>query len=124
MPFTYHIDSNARILFIVGEGAITQAERLAAMHAWLRDPAFRPGLRTLCDFSTATTTPDLSDLREIIAIINQNAASIGQTRLALVTAKDVTFGVARQFQILAEPTSLDIQIFVDREAALAWLRED
>jgi len=124
MPFTYHIDSNAGILFIVGEGAITQAERLDAMHAWLRDPAFRPGLHTLCDFSAATSTPNLPELREIIAIINQNAPSIGRTRLALVTAKDVTFGVARQFQILAEATSLDIQIFADRETALAWLRED
>jgi len=123
MSFTYHIDSSAGILFIVGEGTITQAERLETVRTWLRDPAFRPGLRTLCDFSTATSTPNLPELREIIAIINENATLIGRTKLALVTAKDVTLGVARQFQILAEATSLDIQIFADREVALAWLRE-
>jgi hypothetical protein len=124
MSFTYHIDSSAGILFIVGEGAITQAERLATMRAWLSDPAFRPGLHTLCDFSAATSTPSLPELREIIAIINRNATLIGRTRLAMVTARDVTLGVARQFQALAEASPLNVQIFADREAALAWLRED
>lgn len=124
MSFTYHIDSSAGILFIVGEGAITQAERLATMRAWLSDPAFRPGLHTLCDFSAATSTPSLPELREIIAIINRNATLIGRTRLAMVVARDVTLGVARQFQALAEASPLNVQIFADREAALAWLRED
>lgn len=124
MSFTYHIDSSAGILFIVGEGAITQAERLETMRAWLSDPAFRPGLHTLCDFSAATSTPSFPGLREIIAIINRNATLIGRTRLALVTARDLTLGVARQFQVLAEASPLNVQIFADREAALAWLRED
>ena len=124
MSFTYHIDSSAGILFIVGEGAITQAERLETMRAWLSDPAFRPGLHALCDFSAATSTPSLPELREIMAIINRNATLIGRTRLAVVTARDVTVGVARQFQALAESSPLNVQIFADREAALAWLRED
>lgn len=123
MSFTYHIDSSAGILFIIGEGAITQSERLETMRAWLSDPAFRPGLHTLCDFSAATSTPSLPELREIIAIINRNATLIGRTRLAVVTARDVTLGVARQFQALAEASPLNVQIFADREAALAWLRE-
>jgi len=124
MSFTYHIDSRAGILFIVGEGAITQAERLETMRTWLSDPAFRPGLHTLCDFSAATSTPSLPELREIIAIINQNATLIGRTRLAVVTARDVTLGVAHQFEVLAEASPLIVQTFTDREAALAWLRED
>lgn len=124
MFFTYHIDSSAGILFIVGEGAIIQAERLETMRAWLSDPAFRPGLHTLCDFSAATSTPSLPELREIMAIINRNATLIGRTRLAVVTGRDVTLGVAHQFQALAETSPLNVQIFADREAALAWLRED
>ena len=124
MSFTYHIDSRVGILFIVGEGAITQAERLETMRTWLSDPAFRPGLHTLCDFSAATSTPSLPELREIIAIINQNATLIGRTRLAVVTARDVTLGVAHQFEVLAEASPLTVQTFADREAALAWLRED
>ena len=124
MSFTYHIDSSAGILFIVGEGTITQAERLATMRAWLSDPAFRPGLHALCDFSAATSTPSLPELREIIAIINRNATLIGQTKLAVVTAREVTLGVAHQFQTLAEASPLNVQIFTDREAALAWLRKD
>ncbi len=124
MSFTYHIDSSEGILYIVGEGELTQTERLDTMRAWLSDPAFRPGLRALCDFSRATSTPTLPELREIIAVINQNATLIGRTKLAIVTAKASTFGVARQFETLAEVTPLNVEVFTDREAALAWLRKE
>jgi hypothetical protein len=122
VSFTYHIDSDAGMLFVVGEGVITQTERLAALRAWLSDPAFRPGLHTLCDFSAATSTPALSELTEIVDLIKRNAASIGRTRLAVVTARPVTFGVVRQFEALLHSDPLQVEIFTDRETALAWLR--
>lgn len=121
MPFTYRIDPGARTLFLAGEGDITQAERLATMRAWMSDPAFRPGLDTLCDFSAATSTPSLPELIEIVDFIKQRAASIGRTKLAIVAAKPSTFGVARQFDALVAPDPIEVRIFTDREAALAWL---
>jgi hypothetical protein len=42
MPLRYHIDSDAGMLLVVGEGTISQSERLAAMRGWLGDPGFRP----------------------------------------------------------------------------------
>jgi hypothetical protein len=122
MPMTYRIDSDAGRLEVVGDGAITQPERLEAMHAWRRHPAYRPGLRTLCDFSTATSTPTLAELHEIVALIEQEAASVGKRKVAMVTAAPVTYGVARQFQALtADTESLLVQVFTDRSAALEWL---
>jgi len=57
MPLTYRIDSDAGMLLVVGEGTISQAERIEAISGWLRHPEFRQGLNTLCDFSAATSTP-------------------------------------------------------------------
>jgi hypothetical protein len=124
MPMTYRIDSDAGMLFVVGDGAITQSERLGAMHAWLRHPAYRPGLRTLCDFSAATSTPTMSDLHEIVALLEQQAAAIGRKKVAMVTASPVTFGVARQFQALTDSGPLQVRVFTDRTAALGWLDRD
>src|SRR5207249_12254040 len=64
MPLSYRIDPSAEMLLIVGVGFITQSERIAAIQTWLRDPGFRPGLRTLCDFSEVTSTPTMKELRE------------------------------------------------------------
>ena len=122
MPLRYHIDSNARMLFVFGEGAITQNERLDAMRAWLRDPAYRPGLNTLCDFSATTSTPKLMELKEIIWVIRRNADLIGRKKLALVAAGPATYAVARQFRAFVDPSPLDVNVFKDRQTARAWLR--
>jgi hypothetical protein len=121
MPLRYHIDSDAGMLMIVGEGFITQPERIEAVQAWLRDPDFRPGLKTLCDFSGATSTPTMQELREIVALVDEHAASIGKKKLAVIAPKPVTFGVARQFQTLADFGPLDVEVFKDRRTALGWL---
>jgi hypothetical protein len=121
---TYRIDSDAGMLLVVGDGAITQSERLGAMNAWLRHPAYRPGLRTLCDFSATTSTPTMADLHEIVALIEQQAASIGKKKVAVVTATPVTYGVARQFQALTDSGPLQVRVFTDRTAALGWLERE
>jgi hypothetical protein len=122
MPLTYHIDSDARMLFVVGEGVITQDERIEAMRAWLRDPAYRPGLNTLCDFSATTSTPKLMELKEIVAVIRRNADLIGRKKLAMVVAGPATYAVARQFRVFVDPCPLDVNVFRDRRTAMAWLQ--
>jgi hypothetical protein len=124
MPLTYRIDSAAGMLLVVGEGFITQPERIEAIQAWLRDPDFRPGLNTLADFSDTTSTPTMKELRELVMIIDQHSAAIGKKKLAVIATKPVTFGVARQFQTLADSGPLDVGVFKDRRAALGWLRRE
>ena len=124
MAIRYNIDSKGGMLLIVLEGHTTQPERLTAMHAWLNDPAFRPGLVTLCDVSGATTVPSLPDLEEIVGLIRQRASEIGKKKVAIITNGPVTFGVARQFGALAPGPLLTVQVFKHRDAALAWLAED
>jgi hypothetical protein len=124
MPLTYRIDSAAGMLLVVGEGFITQPERIEAIQAWLRDPDFHPGLNTLADFSDTTSTPTMKELRELVMIIDQHSAAIGKKKLAVIATKPVTFGVARQFQTLADSGPLDVGVFKDRRAALGWLRRE
>jgi hypothetical protein len=124
LPLRYHIDSDARMLLVVGEGSISQSERLAAMRGWLGDPGFRPGLNTLCDFSAATSTPTMAELHEIVSIVERHSAAIGKKKLAVVAPRPVTFGVARRFQTLADTGPLDVGVFRDRRAALGWLRHE
>jgi hypothetical protein len=124
LPLTYRIDADAHLLFVVGTGMITQPERLQTMRAWMEDPAFRPGLDTFCDFTAAESTPKLSELREVVATIGEHAPAIGPKKVAILTGKPITFGVARVFEALAEieDTPLQVKVFFDRALAWAWLR--
>ena len=123
MAITYQIDLHAGMLFVVADGETTQSERLEAMRTWLTDPMFRPGLHTLCDLTAAVTVPTLPELEEIAGVIRRHAAVIGRKKLAIVTSRPVTFGVARQFGALAPGALLTVQVFKDRHAARAWLTE-
>ena len=122
MPMRHTIDSTRGMLFVVAEGETTQAERLAAMQAWLNDPEFRPGLHTLADFSESAIVATLAELGEIVGYIRRHASAIGQKKIAIVSARPVSFGVARQFAALV-PAHLTVRVFKDRDAALAWLTQ-
>src|SRR5262249_15304641 len=91
------------------------------METWLRDPDFRPGLSTLCDFSEATSTPTVKELREIGEMIAEHAAAVGKKKRAMIAPKRLPLGVARQFQTLADFGPLEVGVFKDRPAALDWL---
>jgi hypothetical protein len=123
MPIHYQIDVERGMLYVTASGDTTQAERLAAMQAWLTDPDFRPGLQTLADFSESTNVPSLSELEEIVGYIRNRADVIGQKKIAIVASRAVSFGVARQFGALAPGPLLTVRVFKDRGEALAWLAE-
>ena len=87
--------------------------------------------RSLCagalfDIADAQSTPKLSELREIITILRQRLPASGPRRLAIVTAKPITFAVARVFGQLLQlkGVPLEVKIFPDREQAWMWLRRE
>jgi hypothetical protein len=121
MTFTYRFIHEPDMLELVGEGYGTQTERLETMRAMLSDPAFRPGIPLLCDFSAVSSPPTMRELRRIVDFIEQHSARIGRQKLAIVAAKPSMFGVARQFQALSEIGLLYVQVFSSRDSALAWL---
>ena len=124
MPIGFHIYPDSRLLFIRGHGIITQTERIDAMLAWLRDPGYEHCTDALFDVTAAQTTPRLAELREILAILRQHIPAIGPRKLAIVTARPITYAVAQVFQALIQPRDIPLQVraFFDRDLAWAWLR--
>ena len=124
MPISYTIYSEAQLLFIRAYGVVTQQERIQTMLAWLADPEYERCLDAMCDFSAATSTPKLDDLRELITVLENRLPSKGPRKLAIVVSQPVTFGVARVFEdlIALEGVPLQVSVFFDRELAWQWLR--
>ena len=126
MSLGYDIYADIGLLYIRGQGVITQRERMGAMLAWLRDPKYEACTDALIDLADVKTTPKVRELRELIAMLKQEMPAHGPRRLAMVTSKPITFVVARVFEHLVQSRGLpfEVKVFMTLGRAWAWLRPD
>jgi hypothetical protein len=120
----FQIFPDVRLLFIRAHGVVTQAERVKAMLAWLRDPDYRDCMDALFDITAADSTPEFADMRELISLLREHRPASGPRKLAVVTGKSNAFAVAQSFGDLValQRVPLRVDVFPDREQAWTWLR--
>jgi hypothetical protein len=124
MPLGFHIYPDLGLLFIRGQGAITQTERVRTMIAWLDDPGYEQCRDAFIDLSATHSTPRVGELRELIAILKQHKPTGGPDRLAMVVSKPITYAVASVFETLLRLRGfpLEVKVFMDPARAWGWLR--
>jgi hypothetical protein len=120
MPLTYSISPFHHLLFIHGEGVISQPERLRGLRAWLDDPDYPTCDTALCDFTDAESTPTMTELRELVTLMAARKNGRGPRKLAIVTAKPITFVVAREFKAFVAGAGIDIEVSVFEAVGEAW----
>jgi hypothetical protein len=126
MSVGFHTYADIGLLFIRGQGVITQGERIRAMLAWLNDPQYGACRDAIFDVTAAESTPKVGELRELIAILKRHLPPRGPQRLAIVTSKPIAYGVARVFEQLMRlfNVPLHVRVFLDPNRAWTWLRPD
>jgi len=126
MPLGYDIYPDIGLLYIRGQGAITQRQRMSTMLAWLREPEYQNCRDVLVDLADVTTTPKVSELRELLAMLKQERPARGPRRVAVVTSKPIAFAVARTFAQLVRLRGLplDVKVFMNPRRAWTWLRPE
>jgi hypothetical protein len=124
MSLGFDIYEDIGLLYIRGQGEITQQQRMGAMLTWLRDPKYERCTDALIDLADVKTTPKVSEMRELIAMLKQQMPARGPRRLAMVTSKPITFVVARTFEHLVRSRGLplEVKVFMNLGSAWKWLR--
>jgi hypothetical protein len=126
MSLGFQIYPDIQLLFIRGHGVITQTERVRTMLAWLREPEYVACIDAIFDVSDAQSTPKVAELRELIGLLRQYRAApdSGPRKLAIVTSKPIAFAMARVFGqlMVRENDPLEVRVFLNQDAAWAWLR--
>ena len=124
MSLGYDIYEDIGLLYIRGQGEITQAQRMDAMLAWLGEPAYEDCSDALIDLAGVKTTPKIAEMRELIAMLKQQRPARGPRRLAMVTSKPITFILARIFERLIRSQGLpfEVKVFMTLGRAWDWLR--
>ncbi len=120
MPITVELQPERDRVSVVAWGALTQAERLAALAHCIELLRGHPGAGVLFDARAATTAPSEPETREIMAMAGE-AAPVFVAGVAIVILEAVQYGTARMLQALLEPWGVAVSVFTDIDAATAWL---
>jgi hypothetical protein len=95
-----------------------EREILAHVRALIADPRFARNFHQLLDMRDVTNLQfTASSVREMVRL---NPFGAGARRAAVVT-NDIVFGMARMYQILADESPDELQIFRKMDDALQWL---
>ena len=119
MPVTFVIDPARHMVRTAASGLVTYDDLARHLAEEERDNAL--GLAEVIDGRGATT--DLTP-NQVRALVVRTDALVRKGRfgaLAIVTDSNFAFGMARMYQILAEPLPVQIGIFRTLDEATAWL---
>jgi len=123
MPITYTVDQEQSVVLVTWRGDVTGEDYRAHLRTMLQDPdALRAG-RSLTDLRQANVLVHGAELNAILDAEALPRLAGRQWKTAVLVSSTVNFGVARQYQILAESESTD-GVFRDYAEALAWLLKD
>lgn len=123
MPIRNFIDEKAARVVSTVSGEFTIEEIVTAISESVLDPRFRPGFQILSDHTAVGSplTPDQAKM--MIAHLETLGKYLKDSRWAVVTHKDASFGMFRMASVLAERIPMEIRAFYSHEEAEAWLAE-
>ena len=120
MPASWKIRDSVLIVTVIedwsGKGPAT------AIVEAMTDHAFKPGTPLLLDVRQSSMNPSGEEVKSRAEWLSALSTKGLSRHLAVVVgAKAYQMGVARMAQILFEDREMDLQIFVNIEAAIGWL---
>lgn len=116
MPLGFHIDTDRRVTFVRGWGAVTDADVKAHAAALRGDPRFDPTWPLLGDGR------EITDLRVTSGFLRHYQSPFdSSTKRAFVVASDVAFGMARMYGFLATDDDTAVAVMRSMPSAMAWL---
>jgi len=119
MPVTFEIDPARHTIRTIASGLVTYDD--LARHLAEEEQADAVGLFEVIDGRGAQTDVTPEQVRSLVARTDALVRSGRFGALAIVTDSDFAFGMARMYQILAEPLPVQIGVFRTLDAATAWL---
>jgi hypothetical protein len=121
MPIAYTVDADLGLIRTIVTGDISDAEFRTYVLRQVHNPTIQLGMKELADFrQVAQMNVTAQTLRDTVALAQTHPQWL-HIPVAVVVSRDLVYGLARMYQILAEESLAPTEIFRDMDAALAWL---
>ncbi len=121
MVLSYRIDKSLGLVFATAQSALTRQDILTYFQKLREDPDFNPSYNSLIDLRDLIEHPmSAGDIKMISGyrVFNQ------ESRRAVVAEKDVSFGMARMYEMRRGAGVDQIKVFRDMSEARRWLGLD
>lgn len=124
MPVTFDYDAEHDLIVVTFSGFVNHQELLRFVDNVRKDEHFTTTANELI-VADGFTGSDID--ADLLLVLSQRSYELSLTtpdkKVALVPTSDLEFGFARTYQSMAEKTLWKVEIFRDRDEALAWLQE-
>lgn len=115
------VQSSEQRVVLTGRDDLVADDIVAALQRAYGDPQFAFGMNVLCDLRHARTDLTPGDIRRIVDFVSRHREARGPGRSAVVTSRDVDYGMARIAQVHLEPAGVELAVFRDLQEAEQWL---
>jgi hypothetical protein len=124
MPITCDLMPDAGLAIFIHVGVVPDDEFLSSYRGFLEDPNFDNSFNLLVDLrrtcSSSRSTRALRALAEFIRGVYTDNTT--RPKVAVVAPKDLSFGLARMYEVFSDSVLWDFAVFRAPDTALAWLR--
>ena len=122
MPISYEMDRESAIVRVTAIGDITLEEERKCFEEILSEPEHCPGCSILLDNRERGEPASTEHVKGMAQAFHDHQDDVGYARLAILVAKEVSFGLGRMFSTLTEHLPLEASVFRDIDEAETWLR--
>jgi hypothetical protein len=122
MGLSHDMDPSEALVRVVGTGALTMPQMIAAVDRAAEDPRFHSDFAVVFDIRAGDYVPELDDGQAFAAALGRREEAF-QGQFALVVPEHLHF-LARLYCVVAEVAGVDrMKAFTDIDEALAWCRQ-
>jgi hypothetical protein len=120
-PLSYGIDTQHGVAHVVLAGALTFASLCELDERMRSDPRFRPQLASYIDCRVLTEIPSTGEIRKLALdrLLERAQYPLGRIAIVALTRLGMEYGAA--WELYADSSSEDVQLFTSPEPACQWL---
>lgn len=124
MPIAFHFKPEAKLIICVHTGKVPDEEFLIRYKSLFEGDMFAPTMNLLIDLrQTDSSQRSPEGLRRFAEFAKSKFAGAGtRPKIAVVAPTDLSFGLARMYEVFADSIPWDFVVFRAVDTALAWLR--
>ena len=125
MPIQYTMIPDLKLVYVYASGSITGHDILAEGARMFQEQKWSNGFSILCDYRDIQQfNVDYDGILNIVSQDKQHEALFDQSKFAILTGTDVTYGIARMWTSLSVHTQIHSRIFKTLEDSLEWMNVD
>ena len=123
MTIESHVIPEYNTIVFVHTGRVPDDEFLAFYETFFKSSTFQPSINILVDLrETHSSVRSPEALLRFAKSMEKRLDDINEsTKVAVVAPKDLSFGLARMYKVLADSVNWNFVVFRALDAALAWL---